>query len=72
MRYISHQMKADAKAYALANKSDPFAYSRAMTHLSVGIATADVRYEAKPIEVERRAANGQTYTVTEYHNVRRP
>lgn len=72
MRYVSPQMKAGAEAYAKANKSDPFAYSRAMTHLNNGLATADASYEAEPFEVERKAVNGTTYTATEYKNVRRP
>ena len=75
---------AQLRNYADANKSDPFAYSRAMTHTLNGLcdnlsSAEDCRYKAEPV-LETRIfpvasplyPNGQTYTVTVYRNIQRP
>ena len=71
-----------AKRYAASEKSDPFAYSRALTHLQSGVATfgnnngAKGYYDAE-MYMEPRAIqmpNGQTleWQAEVYRNVVRP
>lgn len=47
MRHISPQMLRSAQAYAAAERSDPFALARALTHLRSGVASIDATYEAE-------------------------
>lgn len=81
-------MTDGAYAYAAANKSDPFALRRALTHVANGVAgftyardgtRQDAFYKAEKGKEERTLAYGQTfsdgsnkYTVETYHNIQRP
>lgn len=80
---MSKKMKLMVEAahrYALANRSDPFALRRALSHLGNGVAGMRIDeagnkvpayYDAKPVQVERTLPhNGQKYTVTEYCDVK--
>lgn len=68
------------KRWAMANKSDPFAYSRAMSHLKNGIASyrpdgEDAFYNAKhSLEERTLVVNGveSTYMVSVYTDLTRP
>lgn len=67
-----------AKRYAAADRSDPFAFSRAMTHLNNGVASTG-EYEAEETTETRhlpegiQLSNGDTsYQVVGYKNVKRP
>jgi hypothetical protein len=79
------EMTAGALRYAAAEKSDPFAFARAMTHINNGIAQftvnrenqrpSDGYYDAEPIKVDAfYVMNGETihYKRTEYKNIARP
>lgn len=74
------QMKTAALDYAAFEKSDPFAYSRAISHIQNGICnpkrTDDeiiaAHYSAVPFQEERELPNGEKYTVTAYKNAVRP
>lgn len=64
-----------AKRYAQADRSDPFAYNRAMSSIVNGISTPEAHYDAT-IGVERRSytkADGTKveYTVPSYSNIKR-
>lgn len=67
-----------AKRYAASDRSDPFAYARAMTHLQNGICrTPDSQhqaaiYDAEPFEETRVLPDGREYHATVYRNVVRP
>lgn len=61
-----------ARLYAFADKSDPFAYSRAVTHIRSGLALGDDGYSAEPTKETRQLPDGTSYQATVYHNVRRP
>lgn len=67
-----------AKRYALADKSDPFALRRAMTHLRTGVAQAhntngqEAFYDATPFEETRYLEDGTSYLATVYRNIHRP
>lgn len=67
-----------AKRYAAAEKSDPFAYRRAKTHLLNGVASyanangQPAYYDAEPHTETRLLPNGTEYHVTVYRNVHRP
>lgn len=73
------RMVEGAKRYALADKSDPFAFDRAMSHLDsgvagIGLAGADAFYDAEPIQETREIVTPvgvSQYAVTVYHNMRR-
>ncbi len=72
--------------YATADKSDPFTYSRIMSHIKSGlcddavrgIRLDEARYTAEPYLETRKLPpspqhpEGQEYTVTCYKNLRRP
>ena len=79
-------MTAAARRYAAANKSDPFAYSRAMSHLKHGVASFirghsdpahgldwndSAFYDAQPVAETRKTADGAEYTITTYRNIKR-
>lgn len=56
-----------AKRFAEADRSDPFAYARAMTHINVGIALPDPRdgtlmYDAVPATETRTLAGGAKFS----------
>lgn len=67
-----------AKRYAAANKSDPFAYRRAKTHLLNGIASyanhegQKAYYDADEATEIRQLPDGTEYPATIYRNVVRP
>ena len=67
-----------AKRYAEANKSDPFAFNRAMTHHKNGIsqyALKDGRssfYDAEEDHEIRKLPDGTEYRATVYKNIIRP
>lgn len=62
--------------YADADKSDPFTYSRVMSHITNGLCDdngqEDCRYKAEPSLETRIASNGQSYQVTVYRSLQRP
>lgn len=68
-----------ARNYAMADKSDPFCFARAMTHLNQGVVgydadgneaiyTADAATEMRPSPM----GDNTNYPVTVYRNVKRP
>lgn len=76
-----------AQNYAASDRSDPFTYSRIMTHIASGLCDdkiinrgepVDCRYSAEPFLETRRLPptnkhpEGEEYQVTVYKNVRRP
>jgi len=77
MNVQTNTMIKGARDYALADKSDPFAYNRAMSHTMNGIASylgqsGPGYYEAEAYQEERRLLDGTKYHVTAYKNVKRP
>jgi hypothetical protein len=67
-----------ARRYAAADRSDPFALRRALTHVANGIATGftqngeEATYNAEAYQEKRWLPKGEEYTVTAYRNMRRP
>lgn len=67
-----------ARLYAESEKSDPFAYRRAITHIRTGIAThfahdgKDGFYTAEEAVEERETMLGVKYNAVVYRNVARP
>jgi hypothetical protein len=73
-----------AKRYAAADRSDPFAFSRAMTHINNGVASAlgdgrDAAYDATETTETRRLPDGlkfmdgsNEWNVPAYRNMVRP
>ena len=73
-----------AKRYAAADRSDPFAFSRAMTHINNGIASTlgdgrDACYDAAETTETRKLPDGivfadgsNEWTVPAYRNMVRP
>lgn len=73
-----------AKRYAAADRGDPFAFSRAMTHINNGIASVlgdgrDATYDATESTETRKLPNGITFadgssewSVPAYRNMVRP
>ena len=67
-----------ARHYAAADKNDPFALARAMTHIRVGICTPsqageDASYNAEPYTVQRpHPVTGEPFAATEWKNRVRP
>ena len=66
-----------AKRYAEADRTDPFTFSRAMTHMANGIAGftekgEDAFYSADDYVETRVTAAGSEYPVVVYRNVVRP
>lgn len=70
------RMTEGALAYALADKSDPFAYGRALAHTANGVASIDgdknMFYSAERGSEERKLPTGETFQVTVYRNATRP
>ena len=62
---------AAALRYAASDKSDPFAFARAMTHLGQGLADPDNYYDAEPATETRRTERGESYEVTVYRSIKR-
>jgi hypothetical protein len=81
---FDQQLIDGAYAYAAADKSDPFALRRALTHIRVGLCRIrddgkPAGYNAEPFTEQRNLQDGQTfsdgtdsYRVTVYRNVARP
>jgi len=81
-------MLQGARVYAMADRSDPFAFDRAMTHVSLGIADvgfsanndpSDRFYQAEQIVEERTLHGGVTFSdgskkfsVLGFRNMKRP
>jgi hypothetical protein len=67
-----------AKRYAFADRSDPFAFARCMTHISNGIAAhfiqdgKDAFYNADAFQETRMLPDGREYQATVYRNMVRP
>ena len=66
-----------ARAYAAADRSDPFAFNRAMSHMKNGISSVGARgedafYKAEPYQETRYLPDGREYLVTVYKNIQRP
>lgn len=74
MNKQQQRIEEGALLYALADKSDPFAYSRAVCHSRNGVASAkdDHYYSAEAYKDTKTAADGSQYTVTAYKSMRRP
>lgn len=72
---MERRLHEGAKRYAAADKSDPFAYSRAMSHIAAGSASHDKDfnpdYWADDDIQTRRLPTGEEYTVNVYKNRRR-
>jgi len=76
------KMLESAKRYAEYDKSDPFAYARARSHILQGIATPynsqgqEAFYGADPFQEGRSYTDGggriAEYSVTVYRNIHRP
>ena len=71
------RMIEGARAYAESDRSDPFAFDRAMCHTANGIASLgtkgdDACYKADRYEEGMSLPNGTEYKVTRYKNVQRP
>lgn len=70
---IPRQWIEGAKNYALADKSDPFTFSRVMSHLENGVCHPDMTpYEAELDFEERKTEYSESYRVPTYKNVKRP
>jgi hypothetical protein len=76
---INDRLIAGARAYAAADKSDPFTLSRCVAHIRAGICTDGVAYEARATQEMRELDKGSffsdgstSYAVTVYREVRRP
>ena len=67
------EILTNARNYAAADRSDPFTYSRVLSHINSGVAYNE--YEAEPYQEERviKLGNGQEmrFTVTAYKNMKR-
>ncbi|HAX40276.1 MAG TPA: hypothetical protein DCY10_05320 [Clostridiales bacterium] len=71
------RMLAGAAAYAAADKSDPFAYARAIAHIKSGVAGvlpngSDAFYSAEEYPEQRTLEDGTTFNVPAYRNICRP
>jgi hypothetical protein len=76
---IDQRLVEGALNYAAADRSDPFAFNRAMTHIKNGICKDGATYEAHPTQEMRHLEPGMvfsdgtnTYPVTVYREVKRP
>lgn len=82
MSQHSRNLPEQARLYALADKSDPFAYNRAMSHLASGISTTfrgygqdadkEAFYSAEEATETRLLPDGREYQATVYRNMVRP
>jgi len=76
-RAVHHSHIDAARRFAAADKSDPFAYGRAMAHLRSGLAGYDARgnscfYDAEEATETRKLPDGTEYQARVYRNVVRP
>lgn len=67
----------DAQRYADSDKSDPFAYARAVCHMNNGVAGfkqdgQEAFYSAEAIETEKEGFNGVKYKGVDYIKRSRP
>lgn len=83
---LVRDMIQGARRYAQADKSDPFAFSRAISHINSGVARPsfdqnghrhDAHYDAQEAQEKRTSSrpfsDGSTeYTVTVYRDMKRP
>lgn len=65
-----------ARRYAEFDRSDPFVFRRAMTHINNGIVGflrdgCDAMYDAVPYDETRVLPDGREYVVTVYRDARR-
>jgi hypothetical protein len=60
-----------ALAQALADPSDPFLYSRVLTHLRSGVCQTPSDYSVSWHKEERTAKNGKPYTVNVPSSIKR-
>lgn len=72
-----HQRIEAAKRYAAADRTDPWAFDRAMTHMANGICGfnengQDAFYSADEFVEDRVTVTGISYPVTVYRNIVRP
>jgi len=70
---VQKEILDGAALYALSDKSDPFAYSRAISHINNGVAGYDRQrskpdYFAERQSEERVLPNGEKYMVPVYKN----
>jgi hypothetical protein len=75
MNAQARRMIEGARLFALADRSDPFAFNRAMSHTLNGVASAhdgDKYYQAEPSLEQRVTPKGERYNVTVYKEVKRP
>lgn len=71
------RQRAGALRYAAAEKSDPFAFLRALSHMASGICNPtdegkDGHYDADEVAEEAVTVTGATYTKIAHRNISRP
>lgn len=76
-RKVSPLREGACRRYAMSDKSDPFAFSRAMAHTRNGIAGynedgSDAFYDAQPEKETRHTPDGEEYEITVYRSAKRP
>lgn len=78
---MDKRMVHAAQRYAAADRTDPFTFNRAMTHIANGVAgfrhepngtRVEAFYNAKEVKVKRKLASGEEYEVVGYDNMVRP
>lgn len=69
---MSYDPLHGARRFAAADKSDPFTLARALTHIRVGIATAEAPYDAREARETCRLGDGREYQAVVWREVRRP
>ena len=84
MNTLKQRWTEAAKRYADADRSDPFTFARAMTHIRTGIVgfkdrggeaiySADEHMETRQLPAGMKFSNGDTeYQVRAYRNITRP
>ena len=73
------QQLRNARNYADNDKSDPFAFARAVTHINNGISDPDRGYEAEKVRTTVHLAEGEHFSDgtdvfegVRYNNIKRP
>lgn len=71
------RLRAGALRFAAAEKSDPFALRRALSHIASGICGPtdegkDGHYDADEVAEEAVTVTGSTFTKPAYRNIGRP
>ena len=74
---LAKRMLQGAKNYAASDRSDPFAFARALAHIENGICGilqdgSDAFYSADQTSVQMATATGEEYTAIAWKNLRRP